>query len=212
MRSPQATPSPTGYPPEPWRLRGELQASLWLVPRKALAFQAPAGWRPVTLLGRCLVGAAWAHYRPGGDLSYRELAVGIAVRRGLRLAVTLPWIWVDDPRSLAGGRQLWAIPKKLARFGAAGELSAQDCAGAPIAESWGGRARALPGRWPAAFTIAQAAQPLPALTPARFTARLGLRRSRWRAASPLEFLDGRRPLLTLRLERAALRFGPKRKT
>lgn len=67
-------------------------------------------------LGRwAVLGVVCAAYR-GGTLAYHEFAVGVAVRKGARLGVTLPWIWVDSEASLQGGRAWWAIPKRLAVF------------------------------------------------------------------------------------------------
>jgi hypothetical protein len=205
----QAAAEPADYPPQPWRLVGALDVSVWLIRGRELEFTPPPGWRPLRLMGRCIVGGAWARYDPGGDLAYRELAVGVAVRRGLRVAVTLPWIWVDDARSLHGGRALWAIPKAMARFAEqGGRIEAGDEAGRPLAALTRRRGLSLPGRWPVGFTLVQAAAEGARLTPARVTAKLeALSGAGWSAGGPLAFLDGRRPLFSLRLERAALRFG-----
>jgi acetoacetate decarboxylase len=51
-----------------------------------------------------------------GTLTYNELAVGPLVRRGARTGALAHHIWVDNPASLWGGRQLWGIPKQLAEF------------------------------------------------------------------------------------------------
>lgn len=196
------------YPAEPWRLTGELEAAAWLVPAREVEIDLPAGWRPVELFGRRLVGAVFARYAASGDLAYRELAAGVAVRRGLQLAVTIPWIWVDDPRALEGGRQLWAIPKQRAAFLREDErLQADDAAGRVIAVLQRRILAALPGRWPGALAIAQPTDTGARVTPARLRGRLSLARSRWRAAGPLAMLDGRTPLLSLRLDRAEMLFG-----
>lgn len=200
----------TAYPPQPWRLCGEAQLAAWLVPAHDVAFEPPPGFTPLRIGGRLAVGAAWAQYREPGVLTYDELAVGVLVRRGLRLAVTIPWIWVDDAAALRGGRALWAIPKQPASFGGVRqpdfEIRAGDAAGV-IAAARFGAARMLPGRWPFRLRLAQAAGGTAHLTPLRGRARLGLARSGWRAAGPLAFLHGRAPLLSLRLTDAALLFG-----
>jgi hypothetical protein len=208
MADPQAVPEAAPFPPQPWRLAGELELAVWLARKQDLDFPVPAGWRPVGLFGRRLVGAAFARYAPGGDLAYRELAVGVAVRRGARLAVTIPWIWVDDRRALEGGRSLWAIPKQRAYFRRAGEhLEAVDLSGRAIAAQRRQLRLPLPGRWPLRFTIAQPSAGAALLTPARIRARLCLAAGRWRAAGQLWFLDGRAPLLSVSLEAAELVFG-----
>jgi hypothetical protein len=187
---------------------GELKLSAWLVPAQEVVFEPPAGWRPLELLGCRLVGVVFARYLPGGDLAYRELAAGVAVRRGVRLALTIPWIWVDDRRALAGGRELWAIPKRAGRFRRVGVLlEADDDAGQTIATRETRLQVPLPGRWPFAFTIAQPIEAGVRLTPARLSGRLALSPSRWHAAGPLAMLNGRPPLLSLRLDRAEIVFG-----
>lgn len=209
MPIPQATAEAGRFPPAPWRLEGRLDLSVWLVPAGELAFEPPPGWRLLTLFGRGVVGGVWARYGPGGDLAYRELAVGVAVRRRGRIGVTLPWIWVDSARSQQGGRSLWAIPKRLASFRQFGGLTeATDRAGRLLASGGAPMAAVLPGRWAAALRIVQPAQGGAVVTRARLKGRPVLGRpTPWRAAGPLSFLDDQPPLLSLRLERASFRFG-----
>lgn len=103
------------YPPEPWELKATIHGSLWLVSASELP-PLPTGLEPVRCFGRALLGAVWVVYRPGGALAYNELAAVVPTHRGLSVGVTVTDIWVDSPASLAGGRELWAIPKELARF------------------------------------------------------------------------------------------------
>ncbi len=201
------TPADTPYPPEPWRLTGELCASAWLVSQDEVAFSPPPGWSPVRIGGRLMVGAVWADYRPPGVLAYRELAVGFLVRRGARVAVTLPWIWVDSPASLAGGRQMWAIPKELAEFdGRLGEACGMSASGAAAQMTY--RPGGPPAPVPLRLLLAQARGGEVVLTPARAAAVLAFGRARWRASGALAFLDGRKPLISLRLKGARMVFGP----
>ncbi|MER8224331.1 acetoacetate decarboxylase family protein [Streptomyces sp. NPDC094143] len=105
------------FPPEPWHLRGEMFTALWRVPRREVPdWRLPAGARPLRLGRSCLVVTFWVDYRPGGTLAYRELLVALAVRDRRGPAACAVEAWVDDPRSLAGGRTLWGIPKKLGSF------------------------------------------------------------------------------------------------
>jgi acetoacetate decarboxylase len=56
-------------------------------------------------------------YEEGSPLTYSELLVARPVKsdeHGRR--VTITDIWVDSPASVAGGRELWAIPKGLCDF------------------------------------------------------------------------------------------------
>lgn len=78
------------YPPEPWRLRGQLHLTVWRVGAAALP-PLPAGPAPVRVGAIALVGTAWVDYEPGGVLSYRELLAAVLVRRAARplLSVSL---------------------------------------------------------------------------------------------------------------------------
>jgi acetoacetate decarboxylase len=96
----------TPYPPAPWRLRG---AAL-LVPAR---------------LRRGLGGIVLARYGSGSTLAYHELVVfsGL-VRARARVGFAVSYIAVDSPASLAGGREIWGLPKRLADFAwAAGAIA-----------------------------------------------------------------------------------------
>jgi hypothetical protein len=210
-----------GYPPAPWHLRGTGCVSLWRVPAVELPTdRLPPGARPVTVLGRALVGTAWITYGPGGVLAYDEVLAAVRVRVGGRTCTTVTHIWVDHPASVAGGRELWGVPKELAAF-RAGEASgvgfaasAVTSGGQPIAAvSFRGRA-ALPGRWP--FRTRTAQRPLGPgeggglrIARAEVVASVELGAAAWRFApdGPLGFLAGREPFLSVRLSGFSLRFG-----
>jgi acetoacetate decarboxylase len=82
------------HPPPPWHLNGEL-------------ILVPAIVRP-----RALGGAMLVDYR-SGTLAYKELIVfSHATARGM----VVSHIYVDDEQSLAGGHQIWGLPKELAQF------------------------------------------------------------------------------------------------
>ncbi|RAK57034.1 acetoacetate decarboxylase family protein [Phenylobacterium deserti] len=204
MQSAAASPA---FPPPPWRLSGEAYLSVWLIPRDELDFDPPQGFAPVHVAGRLVVGGFWARYRPPGVLSYDELAVGVLVRRGSTLAVTIPWIWVDSEASKTGARTLWAIPKAIARFAEGSAFAASDRSGERLAVFRPERALPLPLPLPFRLTIAQPGESASVLTPARITGWPGVARGEWRAAGPISFLDGRQPLLAGRLARARVRFG-----
>ncbi len=84
--------------------------SLWLTlfrVRDAVDDLRPAG----------VYGAAFVSYEEGSPLTYHELLVARPLSTdayGRR--VTITDIWVDSPASVAGGRELWAIPKGLCDF------------------------------------------------------------------------------------------------
>jgi acetoacetate decarboxylase len=58
-------------------------------------------------------GAAFVSYEDPSPLTYSELLVARPVE-DRRVSITD--IWVDSPASVAGGRELWAIPKGLCDF------------------------------------------------------------------------------------------------
>jgi hypothetical protein len=67
--------------------------------------------------------------------------------------------------------------------------------------------RALPGRWVGRLSVAQPDGAGARVTPAQVRGRVSLTRSDWRGGGPLAFLSGRRPLLSVRLDRAEMVFG-----
>jgi len=194
----------TVFPNPPWRLRGRAFAAAWFSRALDPALAVPADWQPLAIGGRRLIGAIWADWRPGGDLAYHELAVGLVVRRGPALAVTLPWIWVDSETSRAGGRALWAIPKDLAGFAPQETgFSAQTPLGpASVAPGAGGLRL---GRRSFGFATAQPDGRRTVMARARITAELAFTRDAWRLPPPLDRLGA--PFMTARLEDAELVFG-----
>jgi hypothetical protein len=212
------------YPPAPWHLRGTAYISLWQVrasrlPEACLSRDV----RPVTVLGRVLVGTAFAIYEPEGILAYDELLLAVQVRRGVAPSVCMPSIWVDHPASAAGARALWSIPKQEATFaierndGAEGsdfEARALTALGASLAHLRFRSRTTMPGRWPVRTTIVQ--RPLnnggdhaPQMTEARAWARVSLGAATWDfpRSGPLSFLRGCSPLTSIRLTDMSLRIG-----
>lgn len=94
------------YPAAPWDMVGQLWLSIFRVS------DAPGGVRqPGTY------GAAFVSYEEGSPLTYSELLVARLVDAGsYGKRVSITDIWVDSPASVAGGRELWAIPKGLCDF------------------------------------------------------------------------------------------------
>ena len=102
----ESTPASVTYPEAPWQMVGSLWVSLFRV-KHGVDELRPAG----------VYGAAFISYGEGSALTYSELLVARPVRTGGRVRpVSITDIWVDSPASVAGGRELWAIPKGLADF------------------------------------------------------------------------------------------------
>ena len=97
----------TTYPPAPWRMHGQLWVSLFRVRRGDHPEREPG-----------VYGVALVKYEEPSPLTYGELLVAHVVETGgsPAKAVSITDIWVDSPASVAGGRELWAIPKDLCGF------------------------------------------------------------------------------------------------
>ena len=97
------------YPAAPWHMLGSLWLTIFKVAEDVDDLR-PAG----------IYGAAFVSYEEGSPLTYSEFLVARLVdpeasgTKGRRVSITD--IWVDSPASVAGGRELWAIPKGLADF------------------------------------------------------------------------------------------------
>lgn len=113
--APYVKPEGITYPEAPWPMVG----SLWLT-----VFHLK---EPVIMGDTCFVdplrpkgiyGAAFVSYEEGSPLTYSELLVARALSKGdgKGRKVSITDIWVDSPASVAGGRELWAIPKGLCDF------------------------------------------------------------------------------------------------
>jgi acetoacetate decarboxylase len=123
------------YPPPPWRLAGRLLVALAPLRLDVARALVPA---PLRLLpacpGRALAMLVVGLYGEGSTLRYGEVAgiVGPVFADG-RPGGLVTSIWVDDERSLAGGRQVWGLPKQLATLRwRPGALEVRDAAGEPI--------------------------------------------------------------------------------
>ena len=102
----QSPTAEVSYPAAPWHMVGSLWLTLFRL-REPVDELRPAG----------VYGAAFVSYEEGSPLTYSELLVARPIstdKDGRR--VTITDIWVDSPESVAGGRELWAIPKGLCDF------------------------------------------------------------------------------------------------
>jgi hypothetical protein len=197
------------FPPEPWRLCGDLHTSVFLVPLADLPVNLPPGCRPIRLGRFGIVATAWVSYRPGGVLAYDELMSTALVRIGWRLLPTITHIWVDSPASRDGGRALWGIPKELARFQFTGSRFAAGDDNGAIAAGTVTPRLSLPGRLPVRIQIAQTLAGAAKLTPMSARTRISVARTTFDAdpAGPLAFLAGRRRLVSFSLLDFQMTFG-----
>ncbi|MBK1788241.1 acetoacetate decarboxylase family protein [Prauserella cavernicola] len=199
------------YPPQPWNLAGNAYLSVWSVPRSGLP-RVPATVRPLTIGGNAVVFTAWIDYQPPGQLAYHELLSTVAVRNGPRATGSITEIWVDSEISLAGGRELWAIPKDLAtlEFAYGRGFTASASAGDDwIATAAFSPRPGPPVRLPANFAIAQSADGRPLVSDVRSKGKPHAAAASWNInpGGPLGYLAGRRPLLSAHLGDFRIRFG-----
>ncbi len=108
---PYVKPDGVVYPDAPWHMVG----SMWLTVFRLGHDVTTAGGavRP-----KGVYGATFVSYEEGSPLTYSELLVARALpsSAGKGRKVSITDIWVDSPASVAGGRELWAIPKGLCDF------------------------------------------------------------------------------------------------
>jgi len=107
------------YPPAPWHTHGRAFVQPYLVDASRL--RLPPGFAPVTVAGRAIGVLGLVEYTPPSPLTYAELVwmpCMVAVPTADRTArgYFVDKMYVDSPASLAGGREIWALPKQLARF------------------------------------------------------------------------------------------------
>ncbi|MFF6952127.1 acetoacetate decarboxylase family protein [Streptomyces iakyrus] len=192
------------FPPSPWHLTGDMVVSLWRVPAGDLPpWPLPGVVRPWVVRRRATLLTFWVDYRPGGVLAYREFLIALAVRHGRRIAGSTVAAWVDDERSLAGGRALWGIPKELGEImlsadgrGSRGVLTADGVP--PVRVTYRDVLRLpfrLPGR---AHLIQQLPDGTECSVPMRISGRPAFGRSRVTTGcgTPLSVLARHKPLLS----------------
>lgn len=106
------------YPSAPWTLYGHALLTANLVDSQQARSQVPAEFELVSVLpGKTIGGVYVAQYLEGSVLTYSELIVVAGlVRHGSRIGPWVSHIYVDNPDSVAGGREIWGLPKELAEF------------------------------------------------------------------------------------------------
>lgn len=106
------------YPPAPWILKGHGFLTLHLIDFSDAAKVIPKDLEIVQVLpGKTIGGLVLGQYESGSTLTYGELIVvpGL-VRYGGKIGSWISHIYVDDLNSIAGGREIWGLPKEEAQF------------------------------------------------------------------------------------------------
>ncbi|AFZ59922.1 acetoacetate decarboxylase family protein [Anabaena cylindrica FACHB-243] len=106
------------YQTAPWRLEGYAIQTLHLVDIKQAVPFVPSELEIVSLFpGKTLAGTYVSSYQAGSLLEYNELIVVPAfVRYQGHIGAWISHIYVDHEDSVAGGREIWGLPKEMAEF------------------------------------------------------------------------------------------------
>jgi hypothetical protein len=106
------------YPPAPWNLKGFAVLTFNLIEVDRARNFVPAGLEIVSVLPGKTLGSVYASsYQSGSVLEYNELIVAAAlVRDRGKVGSWISHIYVDNPDSVAGGREIWGLPKEMAEF------------------------------------------------------------------------------------------------
>ena len=106
------------YPNAPWTLQGyAIQTWQLLDVERVRPFIPPEFDLICVLPGKTVGGIYFSHYGSGSAIEYSELIVtaGLVSYSG-QLGGWISHIYVDSADSVAGGRNIWGLPKELAEF------------------------------------------------------------------------------------------------
>jgi hypothetical protein len=112
LGSPSSWSSSPSPPSAPWRLVGECVVA-WARPRSSVGLALADGVRRLGGLPAVVVAASY-EASPVGP--YRELAVGVPARVGLRPGLSVVLSVVDNADARAAYRQEWALPTELGKL------------------------------------------------------------------------------------------------
>lgn len=107
------------YPDAPWILKGFALQTLHGIDRDRARSLLPPELNILEIWpGKTLGGLYLATYGAGSTLEYHELIVvaGIGRDQHNHIGAWISHIYVDHPDSVAGGRNIWGLPKELAEF------------------------------------------------------------------------------------------------
>ncbi|WP_036485474.1 acetoacetate decarboxylase family protein [Myxosarcina sp. GI1] len=106
------------YPSPPWKLKGSAIQSLNLIDVDKARLHIPPELDIISILpGKTLGGIYISAYKTGSVLQYNELIVVAGLtRHGNKIGAWISHIYVDSETSVAGGREIWGLPKEMAEF------------------------------------------------------------------------------------------------
>lgn len=106
------------YPQAPWTLQGYALQTLQPLDIDRVRHLVPSELEIISVWpGKTLGGVYLSYYGSGSVLEYSELIV-IAAFVGYKgkFGGWVSHIYVDNPDSVAGGREIWGLPKEMAEF------------------------------------------------------------------------------------------------
>jgi len=106
------------YPQAPWTLKGYAILTLHFINIDRVRSLIPSELKIIPVWpGKALGGVYLSYYGTGSVLEYSELIVvpAFVSYRG-KIGDWVSHIYVDNHDSLAGGREIWGLPKELAEF------------------------------------------------------------------------------------------------
>jgi hypothetical protein len=114
----QLNPETATYPAAPWVLQGKAIQSLQPLDIDQARSWIPSELEVVPILpGKTLGGIYLSTYEAGSVMEYHELIVMSGLVRYVnQLGIWVSHIYVDNPDSVAGGQQIWGLPKQMAEF------------------------------------------------------------------------------------------------
>lgn len=105
------------YPSAPWTLQGFALQTLQLIDVERVRPFIPEEFEIISILPGKTLGGVYLSYYDSGSLTYSELIVAAGiVRYGSKIGGWVSHIYVDNINSVAGGREIWGLPKELAEF------------------------------------------------------------------------------------------------
>lgn len=196
------------YPQAPWTLKGYAISTLHLTDVDKIQNLIPKELKIFSVFPGKTVGAVYlSYYGSGSVLEYSELIVAPAIvsYQG-KIGPWVSHIYVDNADSVAGGREIWGLPKEMATFSWENDLRVTVRQGKSLLCSLDYKQQSLAWRqWLAgsAFTVKDGKIQI---FPAEFESRLGLIGSKLEVPpeSPFSGINLGQPLLTVRCQEMIL--------
>lgn len=105
------------YPSAPWTLQGYAIQTLQLIDIEQVRPFIPPEFEIISVLpGKTIGGVYLSNYSSGSTLEYSELIIAPAIVNYSGIGGWISHIYVDNSESVAGGREIWGLPKELANF------------------------------------------------------------------------------------------------